>query len=162
MSAGPHVAGCSPASPRHCPLARGLRTTGNEWGPGGLGGFARPTCIGNHTLPGKRSMWGRAVGHGHFSVAAQSTFSLFYYCRKLHLEGNIRAHCPAGSALCGKQAGGMGAAGRSGQTRGKPHPRQNSARAGEKLSACRLPESSLQSWKQVLDPGNAAGREAVP
>lgn len=125
-----------------------LRTNGDE------GDFPRPTCIcGSGTLPGKGSTWGRAVGHGHFSFAAQTTFSLFYYCRKLYLEENITALCSAGSAGHGKQAGGMGAAGRRGQSRGKPHPRQRSARAGGKLASCHFPvifavlETRAGSWK---------------
>lgn len=67
-------------------------------------------------LQGRRA---HGVERRHFSFVAQITFSLFCYCKKLHMEENIPARCSAGSAGHEKQAGR-----RRGQSRGKPHPRQ--------------------------------------
>lgn len=100
-----------PISPRHSWEQMGTRVTQE---------------LSQTYLQGREQM-GRAAGHRHLSFAAQTTFSIFYYCRKLHLEENITAHCSAGSAGREKQAGGTGAAGRRWQSRGKPHL---SARAG--------------------------------
>lgn len=87
------------------------RASGAGWGRG-----LCHTCVGNHMHgaepQGTDNAWLQHKPHFPFF------YLIFYYRRKLHLEGIIRAQLQAGFAACSRRAAGMREAG----IRGKAPP----------------------------------------